>query len=163
MIRIILSVALVMLSIRPAFAKEDLRGISLDMSRGSVESQLSRQCDQLLRSHDMVVCLRDLTPSGEWNDRLTVIFDQRDAAASIELAQVLEMTERDFIAAVQNAFGVTGEGSWCEYLHSAMSNHCWTVDGHVLYAGHGPGPFIVGIVDPTRVKKHRAIPYTPAF
>ena len=162
MIRIILGVALAMLSI-PAFAKEDLRGISLDMSRGSVESQLSRQCDQLLRSHNMVVCLRDLTPSGEWNDRLTVIFDEGDTAASIELSQVLEMTDQAFIAAVQKSFGVTGEGSWCEYLESATSNHCWTVDGHVLYAGHGPGPFIVGIVDPARVKKHGAVPYTPAF
>jgi hypothetical protein len=70
MIRIITGVALAMLSI-PAFAKEDLRGISLDMSRGSAESQLSRQCDELLRSHNMVVCFRDLTPSGEWNDRLS--------------------------------------------------------------------------------------------
>lgn len=47
MIRIILGVAPAMLSIHPSFAKEDLRGISLDMSRGRVESQLSQQCDQL--------------------------------------------------------------------------------------------------------------------
>lgn len=94
---------------------------------------------------------------------MTVIFDERDATASIELSQMLEMTDQASIAAVQEAFGVTSEGSWCEYLEGAKSSHYWTVDGHVLYAGYGPGPFIVGIVDPARVKKARAVSSTPAF
>lgn len=102
MIRALLGVALAVLSIGPAFAKDDLRGISLDMSRGFVEAQFSRQCDQLLRSHDMVICFKDLAPSGARNERMTVIFDGQDGAASVELSQMLDMTDQSLAERVAN-------------------------------------------------------------